>query len=132
MLVAQSWHIIGRPPTTVCSSRRLNKLPEEKKAQRKSGGGSSRLLPIAPQQPGRVVLDGIAVGGPEAELGVEVPALPADAHHSQPHVQRLYACDWSQMPSTLRRAQALRPERVYPGHTLRPVPAATFQTVRAE
>jgi len=52
--------------------------------------------------------------------------------NGRPHVQRLYACDWSQLPSSLRRAQALRPEWVYPGHALRPLAGAAFQAVGPE
>jgi len=51
--------------------------------------------------------------------------------NGQPHMQRLYACDWSQMPSSLARAQALRPAWVYPGHALRPVSGGAFQAVKA-
>ncbi len=34
----------------------------------------------------------------------------------KPHVQELYAQDWSLLPSSLRRIQALHPQWVYPGH----------------
>ncbi|MFZ5916811.1 MAG: MBL fold metallo-hydrolase [Chloroflexota bacterium] len=34
----------------------------------------------------------------------------------QPHSQRFFAHDWSQIPHSLARLQALKPERIYPGH----------------
>jgi glyoxylase-like metal-dependent hydrolase (beta-lactamase superfamily II) len=33
-----------------------------------------------------------------------------------PHVQRAFAEDWTQIPSSLRRLQAAGPEWIYPGH----------------
>lgn len=33
-----------------------------------------------------------------------------------PHVQRAFAEDWSRIPASLRRLQAVEPEWVYPGH----------------
>jgi glyoxylase-like metal-dependent hydrolase (beta-lactamase superfamily II) len=34
----------------------------------------------------------------------------------RPHVQELYAQDWSLIPSSLARLQALHPQWIYPGH----------------
>jgi glyoxylase-like metal-dependent hydrolase (beta-lactamase superfamily II) len=33
-----------------------------------------------------------------------------------PHVQRAFAEDWDQIPKSVRRLQAIKPEWVYPGH----------------
>lgn len=44
-------------------------------------------------------------------------------------LQRLAATDWSQLPDSLRRLQDARPERVYTGHSGRPVPGKTLQKI---
>ncbi len=38
-----------------------------------------------------------------------------------PHVQRLFADDWAQIPASLKRLQTLMPAWVYPGHGARPI-----------
>jgi hydroxyacylglutathione hydrolase len=45
----------------------------------------------------------------------------------RPHVQQLYAHDWSNIPRSLRRLQALEPEWVYTGHGVRPLSGAELQ-----
>jgi len=45
----------------------------------------------------------------------------------RPHVQRFFADDWSLIPDSLARLQALRPEWVYPGHGRRPLSGQTLQ-----
>jgi glyoxylase-like metal-dependent hydrolase (beta-lactamase superfamily II) len=45
----------------------------------------------------------------------------------QPHVQRFFAEDWSLIPDSLARLQALRPEWVYPGHGRGPLSGQTLQ-----
>jgi hydroxyacylglutathione hydrolase len=47
------------------------------------------------------------------------------------HVQRLYATDWSLIPSSLARVQALRPEWAYAGHGRRPLSGRALQRLRA-
>jgi glyoxylase-like metal-dependent hydrolase (beta-lactamase superfamily II) len=39
----------------------------------------------------------------------------------KPHAQRYYAHEWSQIPKSLARLQALAPEKTYPGHGRRPL-----------
>ena len=38
-----------------------------------------------------------------------------------PHVQRYYASDWSQIPTSLTRLQSLKPDVIYPGHGHQPL-----------
>ncbi len=45
----------------------------------------------------------------------------------RPQVQSLYAQDWSLIPGSLARLQALRPEWIYTGHGLRPLSGEAFQ-----
>jgi glyoxylase-like metal-dependent hydrolase (beta-lactamase superfamily II) len=45
----------------------------------------------------------------------------------RPHVQQLYAQDWSLIPSSLARLQALRPEWIYPGHGQYPLRGDALQ-----
>jgi hydroxyacylglutathione hydrolase len=45
----------------------------------------------------------------------------------RPHVQRLFADDWSLIPVSLARLQALRPERVFTGHGRHPVSGEALQ-----
>lgn len=45
------------------------------------------------------------------------------------HTQRFFAQDWSLVPSSLARLQALRPERIYPGHGRHTLDGHTFQTL---
>jgi glyoxylase-like metal-dependent hydrolase (beta-lactamase superfamily II) len=47
-----------------------------------------------------------------------------------PHVQQLYAQDWSQIPSSLARLQALHPEWVYPGHGRAPLQGGELQKLQ--
>ncbi len=47
----------------------------------------------------------------------------------RPHAQRYFAVDWSQLPASLKRVQALHPEWVYPGHGRRPLSGAEFQAI---
>lgn len=51
--------------------------------------------------------------------------LVSGSHH--PHLQNLYADDWSQLPESLARVQAARPAQVYPGHGSRPISGDVFQ-----
>lgn len=46
-----------------------------------------------------------------------------------PHAQRYYASDWSQIPDSLRRIQALQPEKIYPGHGLQPMDSVTLKKI---
>ncbi len=39
----------------------------------------------------------------------------------KPHLQGLYAQDWSLLPASLARVQALHPQWVYPGHGITPL-----------
>jgi glyoxylase-like metal-dependent hydrolase (beta-lactamase superfamily II) len=45
----------------------------------------------------------------------------------RPHVQRFFADDWSLIPGSLLRVQALRPEWVYVGHGRRPLSGQALQ-----
>jgi len=45
----------------------------------------------------------------------------------RPHVQRFFADDWSLIPGSLARLQALRPEWVYVGHGRRPLSGQALQ-----
>ncbi len=47
--------------------------------------------------------------------------------NGRPHVQRYYAHDWSLVPYSLARLQALHPESIYPGHGNQPLDGLTFQ-----
>lgn len=47
--------------------------------------------------------------------------------NGRPHIQRYYAHDWSQIPSSLARLQALQPELIYPGHGAYPLDGQNFQ-----
>jgi hydroxyacylglutathione hydrolase len=47
--------------------------------------------------------------------------------NGRPHAQHLFADDWSQIPASLARLQAARPEWVYAGHGIKPVSGATLQ-----
>jgi len=49
----------------------------------------------------------------------------------RPHVQRYYAHDWSLIPKSLARLQALKPERVYAGHGRHPLNGRTLQRLKA-
>jgi glyoxylase-like metal-dependent hydrolase (beta-lactamase superfamily II) len=49
----------------------------------------------------------------------------------KPHAQELYAQDWSLIPSSLRRIQALHPQRVYPGHGRTPLGDDELQKLEA-
>jgi glyoxylase-like metal-dependent hydrolase (beta-lactamase superfamily II) len=46
-----------------------------------------------------------------------------------PRVQSQYAHDWTQVAASLRRVQALKPERVYAGHGCRPVSERRFRAL---
>lgn len=50
----------------------------------------------------------------------------------RPRVQRSFAYDWSLIPDSLARLQALRPEWVYAGHGCRPLSAQAFQRLAYE
>ncbi len=45
----------------------------------------------------------------------------------RPHVQRFFADDWSLIPNSLARLQALRPEWIYTGHGRRPLSGEALQ-----
>lgn len=49
----------------------------------------------------------------------------------RPHVQQLYAQDWSLIPSSLARIQALHPQWTYPGHGRLPLNGDALQKLRA-
>jgi hydroxyacylglutathione hydrolase len=49
----------------------------------------------------------------------------------RPHIQQLYAQDWSLIPSSVKRLQAVNPERVYPGHGSTPLPGDGLQKLEA-
>lgn len=44
-------------------------------------------------------------------------------------IQYLVATDWSQLPGSLEKLKAARPEWVYSGHSRRPMPGDVFQTI---
>jgi hydroxyacylglutathione hydrolase len=46
-------------------------------------------------------------------------------------VQYLVATDWSQLPGSLARLQAVQPEWVYSGHSKQPMPGKVFQQIKA-
>ena len=50
----------------------------------------------------------------------------------RPHAQRYFADDWSLIPGSLARLQALKPDRIYPGHGRRPLSGETLQLLRPE
>jgi glyoxylase-like metal-dependent hydrolase (beta-lactamase superfamily II) len=43
-----------------------------------------------------------------------------------PHTQRYYAHDWRQLSDSVKRLQALRPDKIYPGHGRRPLERDEF------
>lgn len=47
----------------------------------------------------------------------------------QPHLQSLYADDWSLLAESLAKVQHTRPEQVFPGHGSRPIGAKLFQQI---
>jgi glyoxylase-like metal-dependent hydrolase (beta-lactamase superfamily II) len=47
--------------------------------------------------------------------------------NGRPHAQRLFADDWTQIPASLARLQAARPEWVYAGHGIQPLSGAALQ-----
>lgn len=49
-----------------------------------------------------------------------------------PRLQRFYAQDWSLLPKSLGRLQALKPEWVYPGHGRHPLSGADLQKLAAD
>ena len=46
-----------------------------------------------------------------------------------PHVQRAFAEDWDQIPTSVRRLQAVSPELVYPGHGRKLLPGSALQAL---
>lgn len=59
-------------------------------------------------------------------------AFAADllARNPRPRLQDLLASDWSQLPVSLEKLQAARPERVYTGHARAPMTAEALQRIR--
>jgi hydroxyacylglutathione hydrolase len=51
-------------------------------------------------------------------------------NNSQPVLQRRYADDWSYLPKSLARVQALYPQWVYAGHAGSPLSGQAFQSLR--
>jgi hydroxyacylglutathione hydrolase len=51
-------------------------------------------------------------------------------NHGWPHVQRLYATDWSSISGSLARLQAAAPEWVYAGHGRRRLSGAALQKLK--
>jgi glyoxylase-like metal-dependent hydrolase (beta-lactamase superfamily II) len=49
-----------------------------------------------------------------------------------PHLQRYFAHNWSQIPHSLHRLQALAPERTYPGHGRHLLDGAALQGLTSE
>lgn len=47
-----------------------------------------------------------------------------------PHIQQLYAQDWSLIPSSVARLQTLHPRWIYPGHGHVPLQGAELQNLR--
>jgi len=45
----------------------------------------------------------------------------------RPHVQRYFADDWSQIPTSLARLQAIKPQRIYAGHGIEPINGEALQ-----
>lgn len=45
---------------------------------------------------------------------------------SQPHLQKLIATDWQQLPASLKHLQAANPTRVFAGHSHRAIPGDAF------
>ncbi len=60
-------------------------------------------------------------------------AFAADlvARNPRPRLQDLLATDWSQLPTSLERLQAARPQRIYTGHALAPMTGEALQMIRA-
>jgi hydroxyacylglutathione hydrolase len=48
-----------------------------------------------------------------------------------PHAQLVYAQDWDELGTSLRRVQQLEPEWVYTGHGGRPIPRNVFLKIKA-
>lgn len=59
-------------------------------------------------------------------------ALAGDllGRHPAPQLQHLLAADWTQLPGSLRKLQAARPEWVYTGHSAQPLPGRVVQRIR--
>jgi glyoxylase-like metal-dependent hydrolase (beta-lactamase superfamily II) len=60
-------------------------------------------------------------------------AFAADlvARNPRPRLQDLLATDWSQLPTSLERLQAAKPQRIYTGHARAPMSGAALQMIRA-
>jgi hydroxyacylglutathione hydrolase len=60
-------------------------------------------------------------------------AFAADliARNPRPRLQDLLATDWTQLQTSLARLQAVGPQRVYTGHSRRPITGTAFQQIRA-
>jgi glyoxylase-like metal-dependent hydrolase (beta-lactamase superfamily II) len=50
----------------------------------------------------------------------------------RPRLQYLVATDWSQLPHSLARFQAARPEWTYTGHSPRPIPGKVLQKISSQ
>jgi glyoxylase-like metal-dependent hydrolase (beta-lactamase superfamily II) len=81
-------------------------------------GLDARVLHTPGHTPGSICL---VVEGRHAFVGDLLSAT------GQPHAQRFFAHDWSQIPRSLARLRALKPERVYPGHGRGPVGGEVLQ-----
>jgi hydroxyacylglutathione hydrolase len=61
----------------------------------------------------------------------DVTAFAADllARIPRPRLQDLLATDWSQLPASLARLQAAQPERIFTGHSYKPITGKTLQQI---
>jgi hydroxyacylglutathione hydrolase len=105
----------------------------------------NRIFPLHPTRPNLILSDGDTLEG----FGLEASVLHTPGHtpgHTclvladgtafvgdmigqafLPYPQKLLAMDWSQVPSSLERLKSHRPERVYSGHSRRPVSGEALQ-----
>jgi glyoxylase-like metal-dependent hydrolase (beta-lactamase superfamily II) len=77
-------------------------------------GLDARAVHLPGHTPGS---SGLVVGGKIAFVGDLISTT------GEPHSQRFYATDWSQVSESLNRLKGLNPEWVYSGHGTDPLPA---------
>ena len=132
---------MARGDSPVTSGRGLGR-PVVAIANRASDGYRGRPTPAD-----RLLADGDTIEG----LGVSVSVLHTPGHTDgssclivdgrialvgdllsgliRPRLQHVFAVDWAQLPASLGRLQALRPESVYTGHRRRPWSGAAIRAL---
>lgn len=108
----------------------------------------ARLWPMTPTRPDFLLED----GGTLERFGLEASILHTPGHtpgHTcvllddstafaadllaripRPRLQDLLATDWSHLPASLARLQAAQPERIFTGHSHKPITGTTLQQIK--